>query len=272
MQMIHNSTIIEEGAKIGKNVTIGPFCHIGSNVTIEEGTTVASHVVIEGKTTLGKNNRIFSHTVLGSIPQDLKFQGEEVELVFGDNNTIREFCFITPGTQHGGSITRVGNNNLIMGYVHLGHDVIVGDYCIISNATNIGGHVEFGSHVVVGATSAIHQFVKIGDYAMLGGASALTQDLPPYCIAEGNRAIVRGLNLVGLRRHIDKNEIDPIKKAYKELFESNQALKESAIALLEKNPIEKVKNLCQFVLNTQRGIPYKRKDFNEKREGLNEKE
>ncbi|MBN2826024.1 MAG: acyl-ACP--UDP-N-acetylglucosamine O-acyltransferase [Campylobacterales bacterium] len=264
MQSIHESSIIEKGAKIGNDVAIGPFCRIGSNVTIGDGTTIASHVVIEGKTTLGKNNRVFSHTVLGSIPQDLKFHGEEVELIFGDNNTIREFCFITPGTQHGGGVTRVGNSNLIMGYVHLGHDVIMGDNCIISNATNVGGHVEFGSYVVVGATSAIHQFVKIGDYAMLGGASALTQDLPPYCIAEGNRAYLRGLNLVGLRRHIEKNEIDPIKKAYRELFESSVALKESATRLIEQNPIEKVKNLCNFVLKTQRGVPYKRQGLDEK--------
>jgi len=265
MQNIHKSTVIEEGASIGENVTIGPFCYIGSDVVIGEGSVVASHVRIEGKTSIGKNNKIFSHTVLGSIPQDLKFHGEEVELIFGDNNTIREFCFITPGTQHGGSITRIGSDNLIMAYVHLGHDVIMGDGCILSNATNVGGHVEFGNHVVVGATSAIHQFVKIGDYAMLGGASALTQDLPPYCMAEGNRAHLRGLNLTGLRRNVEKSDIDPIKRAYKTLFESDIALKDSALALLEENPSKAVEKLCNFVMQTKRGIPYKR--HNEKKKG-----
>jgi UDP-N-acetylglucosamine acyltransferase len=264
MQQIHTSSIIEQGAKIGKDVTIGPFCRIGSDVTIGDGTTIASHVVIEGKTTIGKYNRIFSHTVLGSIPQDLKFHGEEVELIFGDNNTIREFCFITPGTKHGGGVTRIGSRNLIMGYVHLGHDVIMGDNCILSNATNVGGHVEFGNHVVIGATSAIHQFVKIGDYAMLGGASALTQDLPPYCMAEGNRAYLRGLNLTGLRRAIEKNEIDPIKKAYRELFENTVALKESAQKILDESPSLKVETLCRFIIDTKRGIPYKRQSLQEK--------
>jgi len=256
--IIHKSTVVEDGATIGEGVTIGPFCHIGKDVVIGEGTTIASHVLIDGKTTIGKNNRLFSHTVLGSIPQDLKFHGEDVELIIGDNNTIREFCFITPGTEHGGSVTKIGNSNLIMGYVHLGHDVIMGDHCIVSNATNVGGHVEFGSHIVIGATSAIHQFVKIGDYAMLGGASALTQDLPPYCMAEGNRAHLRGLNLTGLRRHIDKSDIDPIKRAYKELFESSVALKESAAKILNANPTAKVEDLCNFVMDTKRGIPYKR--------------
>jgi len=264
MQNIHKTVIIESGAQIGQNVTIGPFCHIGADVSIGDGTTIASHVVLEGKTTLGQNNRIFSHTVLGSIPQDLKFNGEEVELVFGDNNTIREFCFITPGTAHGGSITKIGSGNLIMGYVHLGHDVIMGDECIISNATNVGGHVEFGNRVVIGATSAIHQFVKIGDYAMLGGASALTQDLPPYCMAEGNRAYLRGLNLTGLRRAIDKEDIDPIKRAYRELFENSVALKTSAQKILETNVNDKVAKLCDFVMQTKRGIPYKRESLREK--------
>lgn len=267
MQDIHKSSIIEEGAAIGENVKIGPFCFIGADVTIGEGTHISSHVVIEGKTTIGQNNKIFSHTVLGSIPQDLKFHGEDVELIIGDDNTIREFCFITPGTEHGGGITQVGNKNLIMGYVHLGHDVIMGDSCIVSNATNVGGHVEFGSHIVIGATSAIHQFVKIGDFAMLGGASALTQDLPPYCMAEGNRAYLRGLNLTGLRRHIDKAQIDPIKRAYKHLFENRKAVKESALELLNESSSQEVKNLCNFVMDTKRGIPFKR--HNEEKKGIN---
>ena len=134
MQRIHPTAIIEEGAVIGENVTVGPYACITAKVKIGNGTTIASHALIEGKTTIGENNRIFSHAVVGSIPQDLKFNGEDVELIIGDGNTIREFTLINPGTIGGGAVTRIGNNNLLMGYVHIGHDVIIGNHCILANA------------------------------------------------------------------------------------------------------------------------------------------
>lgn len=259
MSKISPLAIIEEGAVIGENVEIAAHCFISAQSTIGEGTTIAHGACIYGKTTIGKNNRIFSHAVLGSIPQDLKFHGEEVELVIGDNNTIREFTLFNPGTEGGGSITSIGSGNLFMGYVHVGHDVRIGDNCILANAATLAGHVEMGNGAVIGGMTPIHQFVKIGDFAMIAGASALSQDIPPYCLAEGNRAVLRGLNLTGLRRHVERADIDAIKSAYRDLFESGQALQESAQSLLESSENIYVKNLCRFVTETKRGIPFERK-------------
>ncbi|MDD2905396.1 MAG: acyl-ACP--UDP-N-acetylglucosamine O-acyltransferase [Sulfurimonas sp.] len=261
MSKISHLAVIEDGALIGENVEIGPFCFISSQTTIGDGTTIAQGACIYGKTSIGKNNRIFSHAVLGSIPQDLKFAGEDVELIIGDNNTIREFTLFNPGTKGGGSKTVVGNQNLFMGYVHLGHDVIIGDNCIFANAATLAGHVVIGNHAVVGGMTPIHQFVTIGDFAMIAGASALSQDVPPYCLAEGNRATLRGLNLNGLRRHLDRDDINALKSTYRDLFESGQPLKESAEEILENTTNKYVKNLCDFVLETKRGIPFERKNI-----------
>ena len=260
MSNIHTTAIIEEGAIIGENVTIGPFVTISSQTVIGDNCIVDAHAVIDGKTTIGKNNHIFSHAVVGSIPQDLKYSGEEVELIIGDDNKIREFTLINPGTKGGGSITRIGNNNLLMGYVHLGHDVIMGNNCILANSATLAGHVELGDNVVIGGFTPVHQFVHIGDFAMIAGASALSQDIPPYCLAEGNRATLRGLNLTGLRRHIQRDEINALKIAYRELFESGKALQESAEKILSETSLESVKNLVEFIMNSKRGIPYIRKN------------
>ncbi len=266
MSMIHPTSIIEDGATLGENITIGPFTYIGAHVTIGDGTTVASHTVIEGHTTIGKNNRIFAHAAIGTIPQDLKYNGEEVELIIGDNNTIREFTLLNPGTKGGGSVTKIGNGNLLMGYVHLGHDVIIGDNCILANGATLAGHVELGNHVVIGGLTPIHQFVHIGDYAMIGGASALAQDIPPYCLAEGNRAYVRSLNLTGLRRHFSRDEINILKAAYKELFEQGEAIQEVAQKLFETSTSEKVKKMCNFIKTSKRGIPFQRNKKSEDKE------
>ncbi len=259
MSTISPLAVIEEGANIAKNVTIAPFCFVSAEATIGEGTLIDQGACIYGKTIIGKHNHIFSHAVLGSIPQDLKFHGEDVELIIGDHNTIREFTLFNPGTEGGGRKTIIGNHNLFMGYVHIGHDVIIGNHCILANAATLAGHVEMGNYSVVGGMTPIHQFVKIGDHAMIGGASALAQDIPPYCMAEGNRASLRGLNLTGLRRQMERSDIDGLKSAYRELFESGQPIKETAEALLKKTENKYVKNICHFVLTTKRGIPYERK-------------
>jgi len=258
MSDIHPTAVIEDGAIIGENVSVGPFAYIGAQVSIGDNTTIASHAVIEGKTTIGKNNRIFSHSAVGTIPQDLKFDGEDVQLIIGDNNTIREFTLLNPGTKGGGSVTKIGNGNLLMGYVHLGHDVIMGDNCILANGATLAGHVELGNHVVIGGLTPVHQFVHIGDYAMIGGASALAQDIPPYCLAEGNRANLRGLNLTGLRRQIDRDEINLLKVAYRELFEQGKPLQEVAQSIFETTTSDKVKKLCEFIKTSKRGIPFNR--------------
>ncbi|HIQ27344.1 MAG TPA: acyl-ACP--UDP-N-acetylglucosamine O-acyltransferase [Sulfurovum sp.] len=258
MSFIHPSAIVEDGAIIGDNVSIGPFAYIGAKVNIGNNTTIDSHAVIEGKTTIGKNNHIFPHTAIGTIPQDLKFDGEDVELIIGNNNTIREFTLINPGTKGGGSVTKIGNGNLLMGYVHLGHDVIISDNCILANGATLAGHVELGNHVVIGGLTPIHQFVHIGEYAMIGGASALAQDIPPFCLAEGNRATLRGLNLTGLRRKIDRDEINVLKTAYRELFEQGNPLQDVAEKILNTTNSDKVRALCEFIKTSKRGIPFTR--------------
>lgn len=258
MSLISPHAIIEDGAQIAENVEIGAFCFISGKSKIGKGTKIAQGACIYGNTTIGEENEIFSHAVLGSIPQDLKYAGEEVELIIGDRNKIREFTLFNPGTAGGGGKTVVGNDNLFMGYVHLGHDVIIGNHCILANAATLAGHVEMGNYAVIGGMTPIHQFVKIGDYAMIAGASALSQDVPPYCLAEGNRAVLRGLNLNGLRRHVERSDIDALRAAYRELFESGKPLQEQANALLESATSDYVKNLCNFIINTKRGIPYER--------------
>lgn len=258
MSLISPLAVIEDGAIIGPDVEIGPFCFISGQSKIGKGTKIAASACIYGKTTIGEYNEIFSHAVLGSIPQDLKYAGEDVELIIGDRNKIREFTLFNPGTAGGGGKTVVGNGNLFMGYVHLGHDVIIGDNCILANAATLAGHVEMGNNAVIGGMTPVHQFVKIGDYAMIAGASALSQDVPPYCLAEGNRAVLRGLNLNGLRRHIEREHIDALRSAYRDLFESGKPLQEVASALLESTQSDFVKNMCQFIINTKRGIPFER--------------
>ena len=257
--MIHNTAIVEDGAVIADGVEIGAFTYIGPNVKIANGCKIASHTLIEGYTEIGEDTQIFSHAVIGSIPQDLKYRGEKVFLKIGKRNLIREFTLINPGTEGGGGVTEIGDDNLLMGYVHIAHDVKIGNRCILANAATLAGHVKLGNGVVVGGLTPIHQFVNVGDLAMIAGASALSQDVPPFCMAEGNRAVVRGLNLTGLRRALDRKVIDDIKRAYRELFESNKPIKESAEILLKEGNSEYVMRMCRFILESKRGIPFKRK-------------
>ncbi len=202
MVEIDQTAIVEKGAKLDAGVKIGAYAFVGKDVSIGKDTTIASHTIIKGKTTIGQKNRIFSHGAIGTIPQDLKYNGEPSELVIGDNNTIREFVLFNTGTEGGGMVTSIGSGNLFMGYVHVGHDVHIGDNCILANAATLAGHVVLEDGVVVGGMTPIHQFVRVGEFAMIAGASALAQDVPPYMLAQGNRAFIRGLNLNGLRRKI----------------------------------------------------------------------
>ncbi len=260
MNNIHKTAIIEDGAQLGDNITVGAFTIIGKDVKIGDGNTISSHTVIEGKTTIGENNHIFSHAAIGTIPQDLKFDGEDVELIIGNNNKIREYTLFNPGTIGGGSITKIGDNNLFMGYTHVAHDVIVGNNCVFANVATLAGHVEIADNVVIGGLTPIHQFCKIGSNVMVAGGSVVTQDIPPFCLAEGNRAVLRGLNLNGLRRRFkNRNDIDEIRKAYKAIFESGSAISDIAKELLETNNNEYVHELANFVTATKRGIPFNRK-------------
>ena len=255
MSNISPQAIIEDGAKIGENVSIAPFCFISKDAEIGDNTTIAQGAAIYGKTKIGKNNEIFSYAVLGSKPQDLKYNGEEVELIIGDNNIIREFTLFNPGTAGGGSKTIIGNNNLFMGYVHVAHDCIIGDNCILANATTLGGHIRIENNAVIGGLSAVHQFVTIGEFAMIAGASAVAQDVPPYCLVEGNRATLRGINHTGLRRFFKPEDVNIIKKAYSQIFKSNESLSIHAKKLLESEKNPYIIKMLEFVINSQRGIP-----------------
>ena len=258
--MIHKTAIIEEGAKIGENVEIGAYAYIGKNVTIGDNTKIHHHANIEGVTTIGEGNEIFPYASVGTAPQDLKYNGEDTELIIGDYNKIREFTLINTGTIQDNGKTIIGNNNLFMGYVHIAHDCVIGNNCIFANAATLAGHVHIDDGAVVGGMTPIHQFVHIGSLAMVAGASAVSQDVPPFCMVEGNRAKLRGLNLTGLRRKFEnKKDIDEVKRAYKELFESGRPLKETAKKIFETTENIYVKKLVEFVINSKRGIAYDRK-------------
>lgn len=259
MNYIHPTAIIEEGAILGNGIEIGAYTFVSAQARLANGVKIYQGAQICGNTKIGENTQVFSNAVIGSIPQDLKYSGEDVALIIGKNNTIREFCFFNPGTEHGGRETIIGDNNLFMAYAHVAHDCRVGNKNVFANAATLAGHVEVGDHAVVGGMTPIHQFCKVGDFVMIGGGSAVTQDIPPYCLAEGNRAIVKSLNIVGLRRNCEKEEIELLKNAYKKLFRSKQPLRESALEILENAANEKVQKLCNFVLETKRGIPYERK-------------
>lgn len=257
---IAKTAIIQEGAIIGKNVEIGDFCVIGKNVEIDEGCIIYNNATIAGFTKLGRNNKVFTGAAVGVPPQDLKFAGEKSELIIGDDNLIREFTTLNPGTQGGGGKTIVGNGNLLMAYAHIAHDCKIGNYCILANNATLGGHVELGNYVNIGGLSPVHQFCKVGDGAMLAGGSVLTQDGPPYCMLEGNRAIIRGLNQHRLRKLFALDEVNEISRLYKRLFSRKAPLKEIAQEELERSQDKPVLvQICQFILESTRGIPIKRK-------------
>ncbi len=260
MSNIHSTAIIEDGAKIAKSAKIGAYTFIGKDVVLDDDVEIFQGAQVWGSTRVGSGTKIYSHAVIGQVPQDLKFHGEKVELIIGKNNTIREFAFFNPGTEHDKGYTKIGDNNLFMAYTHVAHDVVVGDNNIFANNVALAGHVEVGDHVVIGGHTPVHQFCKIGDYAMVGGASALTQDVPPFCLAEGNRAMVKGINNIGLRRKLDKGDIEEINSTYKRLFRGDTPLKEVAKEMLDNSKNRYVLKMCEFILNTKRGIPYERRN------------
>lgn len=256
---IAKTAIIAEGAIIGANVEIGDFCVIGENVEIGEGCVIYNHATITGFTKLGKNNKIFTGAAVGVPPQDLKFAGEKTELIIGDDNLIREFTTLNPGTQGGGGQTIIGSGNLLMAYAHVAHDCKVGNHCILANSATLGGHVELGNYVNIGGLSPVHQFCKVGDGAMLAGGSILTQDAPPYCMLEGNRAVIRGLNKHRMRKLFNSEEVNEISLLYRRLFSRKAPLKEIAQEELEKSQTKPILvQICQFILDSTRGIPIKK--------------
>ena len=217
--MINKLAIIDPKAKISPNVKIGPYSIIGANVQIGEGSEIQSHVSIVGNTIIGNNNKIYPFVSIGNDPQDLKFDGEETKLEIGDNNKIREYVTINPGTKGGGGLTKIGNNCLFMVSSHIAHDCLVGNNVILANNVPLGGHAEIQDNVIIGGNSAVQQFTRVGRSAMIGGMCGVVRDIIPYGIAHGNRSVLQGLNLIGLRRkNIPNKEIMTLSEAYKEIF------------------------------------------------------
>ncbi|MCM8795138.1 MAG: acyl-ACP--UDP-N-acetylglucosamine O-acyltransferase [Candidatus Omnitrophica bacterium] len=252
---IASTAIVSKKARLATDVEIGPYAVIGENVVLGSGTKVGPFCVIEGNTTIGKNCEIFTGTVLGSRPQDLKYKGKVSFLEIGDNNIIREYCTFNPGTEEG-SKTTIGSNNLFMAYAHIAHDCRVGNHCVIANNGTLAGHVTIEDKVVVGGLVAIHQFCRVGTLSIIGGCSKVVQDIPPYSTCDGHPARVYGLNLVGLRRNgFLPQTIKELAHTFKILFNSGLSIKHALEIIEKEGPLTKeVRYLVDFIKNSQRGI------------------
>ncbi len=252
---IDKKAIVDKKAEIDSNVIVGPYAIIGPAAKIGSGCIIDAFAQVVGNTTIGKNNHIFSYAALGNIPQDLKYKGEESFLVIGSNNTIREFVTMNLGTENG-SKTIIGNNNLIMAYSHIAHDCFVGNDNVLANCATLAGHVTIEDRVTVGGIVAIHQFCRLGTLSMIGGCSKVVQDVPPYSVSDGHPTVVRGLNLIGLRRaNFSQNTISALKKAFKLLFFENHPLtKAKELVSKELASLKEVSYLLKFVSSSERGI------------------
>ena len=246
--MIHKSAIIDKNAKISSNVEIGPYSIIGANVKIFENVKIQSHVNITGHTTIGKDNKIYPFASIGNDPQDMKYNGEKTELIIGDKNVIREYTTINPGTLQGGGITKVGNNNLIMIGAHIAHDCIIGNNIVIANNAAIAGHAEIQDNVILGGNCGVHQFTRIGKMAMIGGMTGVSRDVIPYGLSTGNRNILNGINVVGLRRiKVSNKEIIDLSETYKKIFKTENLTEnlEKLDPKYKENPL--VKEVIDFI-------------------------
>ena len=255
--MIDPRAIVHPGAELHSDVDVGPFAVIGPRVRLGKGTSVGSHSVIEGNTVVGEGCRIFPFASVGSVPQDLKYRGEDTRLEIGDRTVVREFATVNLGTAGGGGVTRVGRDCLLMAYTHVAHDCQLGDRVIMANAATLAGHIVVQDWAFVGGLSAVHQFVRIGQHAFIGGCTAVSMDIPPYVSASGNRARLVGLNLVGLkRRGFGEESLKALRKAYRALFQSKEILTR-ALETVRQSPeysFEEVRNLVEFIARSERGV------------------
>lgn len=248
--MIDSTAIINANASIGHNVKIGPYCIIGPDVKIKDNVELKSHVVIEGVTVIGESTIIYPFASLGQNPQILKYEGEKSKVVIGKNNIIREYVTIQAGSKDGGMVTSLGNNCLLMVGAHIGHDCKVGDNVIFANYASLAGHVEVGDYAIIGGLAAVHQYVRIGAHTMIGGVSAVVRDLIPFGLAVGERAVLEGMNLIGMkRRGFDKQDSLDASKAVEEIFLSDDGVFVDRIDQVAKkyqtNPI--VKQIIEFL-------------------------
>ncbi len=260
MATIHPTAIVESGAELGENVTIGPYAIVRSQVRIGEGTSIGAHCVIEGRTTIGRDNRFFQFSSIGAVPQDKKYAGEPTELVIGDRNTVREFCTFNLGTAQDVGVTRIGDDNWIMAYVHIAHDCQIGNRTTLANNTTLAGHVHLGDWVTVGGLTGIHQFVKIGAHVMVGFASAVSQDVPPFMLVDGNPLAVRGFNIEGLRRRgFDAPRIAAVKQMHRLLYRDGKTLEQAkqaieALGREQPHAAGDVAMMMDFLAGAARGI------------------
>lgn len=260
MAIIHPTAIVDSQAQLDTDVQIGPYSIIGPQVSIGAGTVIGAHCVIEGITRIGCRNKILHFNSLGCMPQDKKYVGENTALEIGDGNTIHEYCTLSIGTQGDTGLTRVGDDNWIMAYVHLAHDVQLGSHAILANNTTLAGHVHVGDYAVIGGLTGVHQFVHIGAHAMIGFASAISQDVPPFVMVDGNPAHVHGYNIEGMRRRgFTRERLVYIKSMYRLLYRESLTLSaaQSEIAALEPQSSEEKQDnamMLEFLQHATRGI------------------
>ena len=260
MAQIHPTAIVDTKAELDSSVEVGPYSIIGPHVKIDAGCKIGPHVVIEGHTTIGRENTFYQFSSIGAAPQDKKYRNEPTRLEIGDRNIIREFCTFNLGTVQDIGVTRLGNDNWIMAYVHLAHDCQIGNHTIFANNAQLAGHVEIGDWVILGGFSNVHQFCKIGAHAMTGMGTCLTQDVPPFVMLSGNPAAAHGVNSEGLkRRGFSAEHIADIRQAYKLLYKSGMTLAAAKIALAQ-HALDKPESAShlqlfnQFLEQTTRGI------------------
>lgn len=256
MSGIHATAIVDPSARIGEGVTVGPYSIIGADVEIGDNTWIGPHVVINGPTTIGCENRIHQFASIGDAPQDLKYDGEPTRLEIGDRNTIRECVTINRGTVSGGGLTSVGNDNLLMAYIHIAHDCRIGNHVIFSNNASLAGHVNVGDYVILSGFTLVHQFCAIGDYAFTGMGSAISKDVPPYLMISGNPAAPHGLNKIGLkRRGFSEEQIRTLTRVYKLLYRQGLSLDEARARIGElAQTHEEVERFARFLEQSTRSI------------------
>ena len=253
---VHPSALVHASARLADGVSVGPYCVIGAQAEIGEGTWIGAHVVIDGRIRIGRRNRIFHFASLGAPPQDKKYAGEDTAVEIGDDNTIREYVTINRGTTHDAGVTRLGNENWVMAYVHFAHDCQIGNKTIFANACQLAGHVQVGDWAIFGATTLVHQFVHIGAHAFTGMGTYLPQDLPPFVTAAGNMARPYGINSEGLkRRGFTPQTINALKQAYRTLYRRGLSLEEARAELEAKaRECAPVGEILRFLAGSKRGI------------------
>jgi len=258
--MIHPTAVIDPGATLGNDVSVGPYSVVGPKVTIGDGCVIGPHVVIESRVRMGKGNKVSSFASLGGPPQDIKYRNEDTWLEMGDNNIVREFVTINRGTPQNRKLTRLGDNNMIMAYCHIAHDCLIGNRVVMANGVTLAGHITVEDGVNIGGLVAVHQFVRIGTLCIIGGTSGVGKDVPPYVTAaptghgKGNNLF--GLNKIGLKRNgISEETVSVLKKAYSMIFRSTDTLKDSLARVEAELPqLPEVRHLVEFIRGSERGV------------------